>query len=163
MAAFLIGAFLGGRLAVFEALNRRRCLFAAGISETTLLLIAAVASVSFDITSATPVWSLYAVIVLTALAMGLRTATVRKLAIPDITTTTLTFTLTGLAADSSLAGSKNPRVGRRIASILITLAGAAIGTLLLHFGPAIPLLVGGVLVLAASANQFTKVMHCQES
>ena len=43
-------------------------------------------------------------IVLTATAMGLRNAVVRKLAVPDLTTTVLTLTVTGLAADSGLAG-----------------------------------------------------------
>jgi uncharacterized membrane protein YoaK (UPF0700 family) len=157
LASFLVGAILGGRLAAaFAAANPRRWLFAAGISEVVLLLTAAAASVTFDITSATPVHSLYAVIVLTALAMGLRNASVRKLAVPDMSTTVLTLTLTGLAADSSLAGGNNPRIGRRVASVLLMLAGAAIGTLLLHFGPAMPLLAGGALVLAASANQFIK-------
>jgi uncharacterized membrane protein YoaK (UPF0700 family) len=156
LCSFFVGALLGGRLAVFAPANPRRCLFAAGISEVSLLVIAAVASVGFDLKSATPLWSLYAVIILTALAMGLRNATVRKLAIPDMTTTVLTLTITGLAADSSLAGGKNPRIGRRIASIFLMLAGAAVGTFLLHFGPAVTLLIGGTLVLAASANQFTK-------
>ena len=51
------------------------------------------------------------VIGLTALAMGFRNATTRKLGVPDLTTTVLTLTITGLAADSSLAGGTNPRGG----------------------------------------------------
>jgi len=74
------------------------------------------------------------VIVLTALAMGLRNATVRRLAIPDLTTTVLTLTLTAVAADSSVAGGVDPRIGRRVASIALMFAGAAVGTLLLRWG-----------------------------
>jgi hypothetical protein len=37
-------------------------------------------------------------IVLTAVAMGLRNATVRRLAVPDLSITVLTLTLTGIAA-----------------------------------------------------------------
>ena len=44
-----------------------------------------------------------AVIALLALAMGVRNATVRRIAVPDLTTTVLTLTLTGLASDSPLS------------------------------------------------------------
>ena len=54
---------------------------------------------------------LYPVIALTAVAMGLRNATIRHLAEPDLTTTVLTLTLTGLASDSSLVGGTNPSGG----------------------------------------------------
>ena len=88
---------------------------------------------------------LYSAIVLTGVAMGIRNAVVRKLAIPDLTTTVLTLTLTGLAADSSLAGSEGPRWGRRIASILCMCAGAAVGAWLLRQSVALVLGVAGVV------------------
>ena len=97
-----------------------------------LIFAAALASLGFDIGSPTPVNRLYAVIVLTAVAMGLRNATVRRLAFPDLTTTVLTLTLTGLAADSSLAGGNNPRPLRRIFLVVAMFAGAAIGAILLR-------------------------------
>jgi hypothetical protein len=50
----------------------------------------------------------YPAIVLTAVAMGLRNATVRHRAVPDLTTTVLTLTLTGLASDSTLAAALIP-------------------------------------------------------
>jgi uncharacterized membrane protein YoaK (UPF0700 family) len=78
--------------------------------------------------------------VLTGVAMGLRNAVVRKLAIADLTTTVLTLTLTGLAADSSFAGSQGPRRGRRIASIVCMFAGAALGAWLPR--PSIALVLG---------------------
>jgi len=77
------------------------------------------------VSSETPVNRLYAVIILTAIAMGLRNATVRRLAVPDLTTTVLTLTLTGLAADSSLAGGNNPRSLRRIFSVVAMFGRAA--------------------------------------
>ena len=46
--------------------------------------------------------------------MGLRNADVRKLAVPDMTTTVLTLTVTGLAADSALAGGTSPGWKRRV-------------------------------------------------
>jgi hypothetical protein len=71
-------------------------------------------------------------------------------AVPDLTTTVLTLTLTGLAADSLVAGGDNPRIGRRVASVSLMFAGAAVGTLLLRRGRALPLVVGAVGGLAAT-------------
>jgi uncharacterized membrane protein YoaK (UPF0700 family) len=76
----------------------------------------------------------YALIVLLAVAMGLQNATARRLTVPDLTTTVLTLTLTGLAADSTLAGGNNPRPARRLAATVTMLVGAAVGAILvLHF------------------------------
>lgn len=55
----------------------------------------------------------FALIGLPALAMGTRNAAVRKLAIPDLTTTVLTLTITGIAADSSIANGKQPEIGEK--------------------------------------------------
>ena len=85
----------------------------------------------------------YALIVLLALAMGLQNAVARRLAVADLTTTVLTLTLTGLAADSPLAGGKGPRPGRRLLAIAAMCLGAAVGAFLaFHAG------VGAVLALA---------------
>src|SRR5437870_10139447 len=126
------------------AASRRRWLLTVALSEALLLATAAIASVGFDIGSATPRSRLYTVIVLTALAMGLRNATVRRLAVPDLTTTVLTLTLTRVAADSSLAGGNNPRSLRRIFSVVAMFGGAAIGAILLRYGLALPLVIAGL-------------------
>jgi hypothetical protein len=77
--------------------------------------------------------------------MGLRNATVRRLGIPDLTTTVLTLTLTGLAADAGGGATGVPT--RRIASVVAVLAGA----LLLGQGLAAPLIAAaGLLVLATA-------------
>jgi uncharacterized membrane protein YoaK (UPF0700 family) len=149
--AFLVGATAGGRIAAAMAASQRRWLLTAAVSEAVLLFAAALASIGFDMGSATPLSRLNAVIVLTALAMGLRNATVRRLAVPDMTTTVLTLTVTGVAADSSLAGGANPRIGRRLMSLLLMFGGAAIGALLLRLGLAAPLALSGLGALAAAA------------
>jgi uncharacterized membrane protein YoaK (UPF0700 family) len=82
------------------------------------------------------------VIGLLAAGLGLQNATVRRLAVPDVTTTVLTLTLTGLAADSWLAGGHSPRAGRRVAAVGLMAAGALVGALLLR--------VDVALVLAAA-------------
>jgi uncharacterized membrane protein YoaK (UPF0700 family) len=152
LAGFLLGAAAGGRLeTVLAGDNRRKWLFIVGIVETVLIVGAAFASFGFDIDAAVPVERLYVMIVLTAIAMGLRNATVRSLRVADLTTTVLTLTLTGLAADSSLAGGDSPRVGRRIFSVIVLFAGAAAGAFLLRYGLALPLFVTAACVLATSA------------
>jgi uncharacterized membrane protein YoaK (UPF0700 family) len=96
----------------------------------------------------------YVVIALLAFALGLQNATVRRLAVPDITTTVLTMTLTGLAADFGLAG-RSPRVGRRLAAIGLMAAGALVGALLLRVDLALPVLTAAVVIaLAAVALRF---------
>jgi hypothetical protein len=72
---------------------------------------------------------------------------VRCLAVPDLTTTVLTRTVTGLAADSSLAGGSNPRFAYRAASVFLLLFGASFGAVLVRFGPAVPLLISALFVL----------------
>jgi len=79
-------------------------------------------------------------IALLALAMGLRTATVRRLAVPDLTTTVLTMTMTGLAADSPLAGGSGEGSARRAAAVVAMAAGALAGALLLKSSLVLPLL-----------------------
>jgi len=64
--------------------------------------------------------------------MGMRNAAVLKLAVPDMTTTVLTLTITGIAADSSLARGTNPRVQRRVAAVVAMFAGAALGSIALR-------------------------------
>jgi uncharacterized membrane protein YoaK (UPF0700 family) len=60
--------------------------------------------------------------------LGIQNAAVRRLAVPDITTSVLTMTLTGIAADLR-AG--NPRVAlRRGLSVVAMLAGAYLGAVL---------------------------------
>src|SRR5204863_7605201 len=140
LVGFLAGAVFGGRLArVMINTTRRRWIFMAGALEAVLLLVAAVVSSGLESNEQIPSRRIYAVIVLTAVAMGLRTATVRQLAVLDMTTTVLTQTLAAFAAESTLAGGTNPRLGRRVAAVLLMFAGAAMGMLLLRHGLALPL------------------------
>ena len=92
--------------------------------------------------------SAYVAIVLLALAMGVRNATVRKLAVPDLTTTVLSLTLTGLAAESPPAGGTGRGSTRRIAAVGAMLLGALAGALMLKVGIVLPLAVAALLALA---------------
>jgi uncharacterized membrane protein YoaK (UPF0700 family) len=91
--------------------------------------------------------------VLLAFAMGVRNATVRRLAVPGITTTVLTMTLTGLASDSSLAGGSNPDAARRLSAVALMFLGAIVGALLyLHTGATWPLALVAVGVLVTTVT-----------
>jgi uncharacterized membrane protein YoaK (UPF0700 family) len=89
-------------------------------------------------------------IALLALAMGVRNATVRRIAVPDLTTTVLTMTLTGLAADSPLFGGTGKGSARRIAAVLAMLIGALAGALLLKTSLALPLVAAAGLTVVTS-------------
>ncbi|MFI1760824.1 YoaK family protein [Streptomyces sp. NPDC020800] len=145
LAAFLVGAGAAGRLETVMGRRtapwRLRCVL---LLEMALLVMAT--AVAFTASHETNV-----LIALIAVAMGLRNGTVRKLAVPDVTTTVLTLTLTGLASDSPLAGGTNPRAGRRLASVLAMLAGAFGGALLVqHTGLGWPLLASTFGTAAAA-------------
>jgi uncharacterized membrane protein YoaK (UPF0700 family) len=152
VVAFLIGAALGGYIGkVYSAVSRSRWLLIIAVIESFLLFLAAIAAVDFDLQTLSPANHLYAMIFATGVAMGLRNATVRQLAVPDLTTTVLTLTLTGLAADSFFAGGTNPRWGRRLAAVASMFIGATAGAILvIYYGLAIPLALTGVIVLAAT-------------
>jgi uncharacterized membrane protein YoaK (UPF0700 family) len=139
IAAFLLGALAGGRLAARIGNHRGQHLAIATYIQIALVCVALAVSVGLD--PKDEVFS-YALIVLLALAMGLQNATARRLGVPDLTTTVLTLTLTGIAADSSLAGGKNSHPARRLVATITMFLGATIGALLIfHVG------VSAVLVL----------------
>jgi uncharacterized membrane protein YoaK (UPF0700 family) len=122
LAAFLVGALAGGRLGTTTGAHRGRYL--AVVSYWKVALIGAALAVAI----ATPASSNTLVLVaLLAIAMGLQNAAARGLGVPDLTTTVLTLTLTGLAADSRLAGGRNSRPMRRVLAAATMLAGAAVG------------------------------------
>jgi len=120
LAAFLVGALAGGRW-MLKGPSKDRIVLAI-VAEAGFLVAAAVVSAAVP----GPI-KIYGVLVATGLAMGLRNAVVRRIAIPDMTTTVLTLTVTGIAADSSLAGGNNPRWQRRTGAIMAMLLGAAAG------------------------------------
>jgi uncharacterized membrane protein YoaK (UPF0700 family) len=132
LIAFMIGALIGGRVATrLSEVFTPGWITTALTMESALLLASTLVAIKFHDSFGSS-FQLYAIIVLTACAMGIRNATVRKMAIPDLTTTVLTLTITGLAADSRFAGGTSLRWRRRLLAVLLIFAGAALGTLLLR-------------------------------
>ncbi len=147
LGAFLVGSGAGGVLASRMAEHHPRHFASAIAIEVSLVVLATVVVGAVDVRPNAV--SGDAVIALLALAMGVRNATIRRIAVPDLTTTVLTMTLTGLAADSPLFGGTGKGSTRRTAAVLGMLAGALAGALLLKASIVLPLAVAAALALAA--------------
>lgn len=149
LGAFLAGAVAGGRLADRYATHRGHLLRAATGLQTVLVAVT-VAVAAVQDTPMTPAVR-YTLIVFLGLAMGLQTAVARRLAVPDLTTTVLTQTLTGLAADTP-GGGEPSRPGRRLLSVLAMFAGALVGAALVLHGHLVAALALTLVLLAATCG-----------
>lgn len=144
LGAFLLGAVVGGRMGAGLP-PKEAHLSRAMLTEVGLIALATLIAIVFDITPDR--FSGDLIIALLAFAMGLRNATVRRLKITDLSTTVLTMTLTGLAADSQLAGGKGHGNWRRGAAVWSMLIGAVVGALLVKADLALVLLAAAGLAL----------------
>jgi len=111
--------------------------------------------------------SRYALIGLMALAMGVQNATARQLALADHTTTVVTLTLTGIAADSWLGGGTGARTARRVHTVgAMLLVAFTVAMLLLQLSPVAPLALAAALlafVAAAARDQRRSALTAAES
>ena len=149
LACFLPGGVAASRLAARLGDDRLRQLRVATAVQVVFcsgaILVAALAG--HDLGTGTR----YTLIVLLALAMGVQNATARRLAVADLTTTVLTLTLTGIAADSRLGGGSGAKAGRRVLSVTAMLLGALVGALLvLHVAPVAPLILAAAILAIVS-------------
>ena len=149
LGSFAIGSLLGGRLIVVVPRDRGRLLATATAAQ--VVLVAAAMTVRFAAGSDVSRADHYVIILLLAVTMGLQNGTVRKLAVPDLTTTVLTLTATGIFADSHLVGGPGSKAGRRTVSILAMFLGEVVGgVLVLHAPRALPLVVALVLLVGVA-------------
>ena len=147
LGSFVCGALIGGKAASTLG-HHRGHLPAAATSFQTLLLGASVAAAA---TSGNPVDGIYryVLIVLLGISMGIQNATVRKLAVPDLTTTVLTLTITGMAADGAIAGGAGSAAGRRLLAVTAMFVGALVGAaLVLHVHIVAPIAIALVVTAA---------------
>lgn len=150
LAGFLIGAY-GGGVAIGRRATNRALLFRDACAVELAFLVAALVVSAL---AATPFDGRVkdAIAITAAIALGLQNAVVRRLAVPDLTTTVLTMTLTGIAAD--VRAANHGVVLRRVLAVLTMLAGAIVGALLvLHASPAaaLGLSTGLMAVVTVSA------------
>jgi uncharacterized membrane protein YoaK (UPF0700 family) len=147
LAGFLIGAYVGGVAIARQAANRAQLFRDASIVELVFLLAALVVSALAATPFAGGVKDAIAITV--AIALGLQNAVVRRLAVPDLTTTVLTMTLTGIVADAR--GESPGVVTRRVLAVVTMLGGAVVGAVLvLQVSPAAALgLSAGLMAVVA--------------
>src|SRR5437660_11502188 len=158
LLAFLVGAILGGRvMARGPADSQIRFAAQAFLLEVAFLLAASFCATGYRGGLLDKSFQPFALIVLTALAMGTRNAGVRKLAIPDLTTTVLTLTITGIGADASLAKGTNPRLGRRVGSVAAMFLGAAFGAVVIHHSISAALWLATAVSAVCGAAMFRSV------
>jgi uncharacterized membrane protein YoaK (UPF0700 family) len=155
LGGFLVGAALGGEAVGRLGSHRGRLLTTVASGEFVLLLAALVTAAA-----AGPHLSAGAkdaIAALAALAMGAQNAAVRQLRVFDLTTTVLTMTLTGIAAD--VRQRDRFAILRRLLAVGTMLAGGVLGAVLVldvsnvaALGVATALL-GIVVVSAALASR----------
>ena len=147
LGSFLLGAGGGGVLAKRIGERHVEHLARALAIEVSLLAVAAALAAAVDARPNAASGDI--VIALLAFAMGVRNATVRRIGVPDLTTTVLTMTLTGLAADSPPAGGSGKGSARRTAAVAAMFGGALAGALMVKTSLALPLIAAAGLALAA--------------
>jgi len=125
LGAFALGALASGRFVAHLGERRGRMLAVSSTGQAVLVATAMI--IAWSVTDVGTGASRYVLVLLLALGSGMQTGTTRKLAVPDLTTTVLTQTITGAAFDSRLAGGTNSRIGRRGFSALAMFVGALIG------------------------------------
>jgi uncharacterized membrane protein YoaK (UPF0700 family) len=149
LGAFALGAMASGRVVARLGVRRGRMLAVTTSFEAALVLAAAV--VGWTVFDPGEGATRYVLVLLLGLGSGLQNGTARKLAVPDLTTTVLTLTITGLAFDSRLGGGKDSHVGRRGLSAVAMFVGALVGAaLVLHVSQPLGLLVALVLLVVVA-------------
>jgi uncharacterized membrane protein YoaK (UPF0700 family) len=149
LGAFVLGALAGGRLAASRGEDRGRLLVVGSAVQSVFVAT----SVALAALSGSPVgtsWR-YGLIAALSVSMGVQNATARKLAVPDLTTTVLTLTITGIAADSTVAGGRGGAAGRRLVAVAAMCVGALVGAVLIVHGQRVaPLAVALSLTVVVS-------------
>jgi uncharacterized membrane protein YoaK (UPF0700 family) len=151
LVTFVLGAYAGGKMIARLGGHRGRLL--VWTTAVELVFVVAAVPVVVPLTVAVePTLSVRAVVAagLLAFGMGIQNATVRRLKVPDITTTVVTMAVTGIASDEH--GGGRDTVVRRLVAVLMLLAGAALGALLvLRAGPAWALVVSAAMIAVVLA------------
>ena len=158
LVGFMLGAALGGRLLKKAG---------AGWTGRTTILFSLVAVVMLVVAGLLfalgdelerPVG--ISVTTVLGAAMGIQAATARFIAVKDVTTVVVTSTITGLAADSVLgSGTGTDHSTRRIAAVLLILAGAAAGAALLRWELGAGLVLSGVITLIVTVLGAVHAAH----
>ncbi len=147
IGCFSAGAVLGGRLGALLGAHRGHLLRGAtAVQAAAVALAFAIALLAAE----PPAQGVrYALTAILAVAMGIQNSAAQRLAVPELTTTVLTRTLTGIASEARALGGQGAHVGRRGLAVAAMLGGAALGGLL-ALQASIAAALGLALFLAAA-------------
>jgi uncharacterized membrane protein YoaK (UPF0700 family) len=128
LGSFLAGALAGGWIGGRTPDHRGRMLGSATAAQGALIAVSLIVALA----TSEPLGEAarYGLLVSLALAMGVQNAAAQRLAIPELTTTVLTKTLTGLASEARIVGGPGSQAGRRLVAVAAMLLGALAGGLL---------------------------------
>ncbi|SEP63370.1 YoaK family protein [Microlunatus flavus] len=143
LVTFLLGAAVGGFLIGRFAGHRGRLLRNALLAQLLLFLVAL--GITPDLADLAVQ---LAVLGVAAFPLGVQNSVVRHLAVPDMTTTVLTMTLTGIGAD--LRRGDLATAARRVVAVVSMLVGALVGALLV-LGEGVPAALVAVVAVTAAA------------
>lgn len=160
LIGFVIGALGGGAVIARMAAHRGRLLRDTAVAELVLFAVAVVIAVVAEPMGGS---ARVGVAFVLAVALGLQNTSVRRLAVPDLTTTVLTMTITGIAAD--IKRSSYAVAMRRALSVACMFAGAVVGAVLvLNVNVQTPLAIAAglaaiVAIGAAAASRHPAAWH----
>ena len=148
LIAFILGGIIGGRL-VRKQFSKQHFLTCTLPWVAALIIIAAVIGVVSD-----HEFTKYFVILFLGLATGLQNSASRHTNVPDMMVPAATMIIHGLAHDSSLAGGKKERQGRRLMAVLCIAAGAAAGAAISAWSICAALVTAAALILLAAVLSY---------
>jgi len=153
VGTFLIGAWICGRLVARFGSHRGRLLFVATSLEAAMLTGAA--TVGLVASSPYEAITLATLVGLLGIGLGMQNAAARFLRVPDLTTSVLTLTITGMAADT--AARTGTQWGRRAVPVLTLFLGACGGAVLIahNQGPLVLICCAVLTASVAAAAGFT--------
>jgi uncharacterized membrane protein YoaK (UPF0700 family) len=143
LVGFLLAVFVGRRYVERWYGHRGRLVRNTAAIEFGLLLAALLVAIVRPGAPDTP--SAVVVAAILAIAMGLQNTTVRRLGVPDLTTTVITMTMVGIVADRGRTGRVS--AARRILAVAMLLVGAIAGALLMLRAGIVPALAVATALL----------------
>ncbi len=145
LGSFIAGTLGAGRIVNRLNLNRGRLL--SSIAGIQAIFLAAGFILSLISRSSVSSYYEYGLIIALGVSMGMQNSVARKLAVPDLTTTVLTLTITGVGEDARFIGGSGSRAGRRLTAVFAMFFGALLGTLLILYSSFVfPILIAFSLV-----------------
>jgi uncharacterized membrane protein YoaK (UPF0700 family) len=155
LCAFGLGSGIGGRVSFNLAHHRARLLSTGTMIQAFFVAVSAILAGVGGVPVTTGFR--YGLIVTLGISMGIQNSAARKLGVPDLTTTVLTMTITGITADGPIAARSGARAGRRGLTVMAMFVGAVIGGVCIVHGHALfPLVI--TFIVVATVSGVTRVL-----